>query len=162
MILLYVLLLFVISILCYFFFAPFYLEINTVTNLYRIRFHYLVYLSFKIINDELITVLKIGFWEKQILLNDLRKIKKNKPFKSLKTTDVVKKMKRVLKSFEMTRCIISIDTGNIALNGILYPLFCLITFYSKKEISINFENVNKIDLQIKNNLAKLTWAYIKS
>ena len=118
-------------------------------------------------NDEWIVELKIGSWIKhyQVFKNKQAifqrfLFKKNRYTSQLSMKRFFKKLISVLKSFTVTQCQVSIDTGNMPLNGLLYPLFWLVSKYTKKQIEINFRNDTYISLQIKNNLARITWAYI--
>lgn len=165
---LYVLLVIIIFTLCYLFFAPFYFEINSVTKLVRVRFHKLASAELKFETNTIMLDIKFAWWKKQI---DVFAIKKNSnkefPAKKRKSEKskrkiLLKKIKAVIKSFQVTQCNVSIDTGDVQLNGILYPVFYLMSAYSKKNIKINFTNENVIILEIKNSLARMSWAYIRA
>ena len=113
------------------------------------------------------TELKILSWTKNYLLldkkqNGCKKVmsKKDKRKTSIVTKHVFKNVLSVFNSFTITQCQVSIDTGNMPLNGLLYPLFWFASRYVKHPVQINFKNENYICLQIKNNLARITWAYI--
>ena len=147
----------------YLFFAPFYLEINTSENMYRIRFHRLSSIRIRTLNTTLVAEFKIGPWKKTIDLFQTPEIPKTKPIKAKNKIHYhvsAKKMKAILKSFKITHCTILLDFGDDQLNGILFPLFYLLNRRLKQNISINFVNQNKIDLQIKNSLARIGWAYL--
>lgn len=163
MIVLLVLLFIVLIFFGYLFFAPFYVEINTTIGLYRLRFHRLASASLKVIDSRLITEIKLAGWTKQLHSPSIQNISKEK--KTEKKVKIEKpkiswqKIRKVIKSFRVNKCDISIDSGNMQLNGILYPLFFWISAWSKKNIRINFIDENKIVLEIENNLARLSWAY---
>ncbi|MFI5151337.1 MAG: hypothetical protein ACHQRM_16520 [Bacteroidia bacterium] len=155
----------------YLFFAPFYLEINTVSGLYSVRFHRLCTASIRIEDQSFVAEIKLPGWRKQI---DLMEIGTKKPTtkRAPKKTIAVKKKQPmsfsrkkiwgVLRSFKINTCEIVLDTGDMQLNGILYPLFFMLGCYSNKEIRINFLNENRIILQVRNSLARMSWAYISS
>jgi hypothetical protein len=73
-----------------------------------------------------------------------------------------KKMRLILKSFKIKKCFITIDTGNMPLNGMLFPWIYLLSIYTKKTVMINFSEKNIIILQIENSIARMLWAYFKS
>lgn len=161
------------AILCYILFAPFYLEIDSVHGFFRFRFHELASVDLRIVDYSLILHVKVTGWTKEI---DLFKVKKNakKRIDKKKKIDKKKGKKKtwmkvtpkkiiaVLKSFKINKCEILIDSGNVQLNGILYPIVYLVGFYSKKNISINFVDKNVIILEIENSVARMSRAYISS
>jgi hypothetical protein len=165
MIVVFVLLISVVAIVGYIFFAPFYFEINSNESLYRFRLSRL--LTLNIINDNNIFFIEIkivGITKRIELfgtkkaVDKIEKIKKKTKAKK-KFNISFKKIKAVLATFMIKKCDISIDTGDMTLNGILFPAFYLLSFYSGKNISINFEEKNEINLLIKNNFARMAWAY---
>jgi hypothetical protein len=165
MIFLPVLLFIVICTLVYLFFAPFYLEVNSRENLYRFRFHRLASVSLKMENDALILDGRIALWKKQV---DIFAVKKGQKLKSGKTLNKrmqgipIKKMLNMLKSFKVNKCYLTMDSGDMQLNGILYPFFYMISYYTGKNILINFKEENELIFEIENSLARMSWAYISS
>jgi len=55
-----------------------------------------------------------------------------------------------------------LDTGDMPLNGILFPWFYLFSRRVNHDVLINFNNENTIKLKIENSIARMLWAYIKS
>lgn len=154
-------------ILGYLFFAPFYIEINSIEGYFRVRFHTIAKVSFKIIDYSPVLEIRIAGWIKQIDLLKTKSKAKEKPAakkkkKKKKSNIRWRKFAGVLRSFKITQCDIIIDTGNIQLNGILYPVFYLMSFYSKKNIRINFIDENIIVLEIENSIARMSRAYLRS
>lgn len=168
MVFLGVLLISVVFVFIYLFFAPFYLQINTDSNLYQLRFHKIASANLKIGDDVILLDIKILWWYKRIDLFNIKSSPSEKlPNKNVKKEKVKpkimwRKIKAVLRSFKINSCIVSIDTGNVQLNGILFPFVYLFSVYVKKNIRINFINENKIILELENNLARMSWAYISS
>lgn len=164
---------FILFIFIYLLFAPFFVEIDSDTGLFRLRFHVLAS-AWLIINTESIFLnLKIGWWKKEIdllLRKEKKKYEPDMPFenwlqaekKSIPFHKTWKKIKAVVKSFRVTKCYIMIDTGNMPWNGILYPWFYLFSRRVNKNVMINFRGENTVILQIQNSLARMLWAYIKS
>ena len=172
MIVLYVVLFMVILIIGYLFFAPFYLELNSVQGLLRFRFHRLASVTAAIRNNTPVLEMRIAGWRRKMDLGEIKNFANKKSYgrKQKIRQETVKKrrpipwrkIRRVLYSFKVNVCDISIDTGNMSLNGILFPVLYLFRLYSKKDISINFLDENRIILQIENSLARMSWAYISS
>ncbi|MFZ4613357.1 MAG: hypothetical protein ACOYNH_06710 [Bacteroidia bacterium] len=163
MVFLEVLIVFILISFFYLLFAPFYLEIESEINLYRFRFHRVASAKILIENSTLILQIKIAGWNRNIDLL-ASKIKKEKvaPVKRKSNTTKIKfrKLMAIIKSFKVNKCCISIDTGNMQLNGILYPLFFWINNFTGKEIRINFIGDNSVSLEVENNFARIFWAYI--
>ena len=157
--------LFITTILCYLLFAPFYLEVDSNKNLYRIRFHHLASLAIDASDQKLL--IKVMYWKKEI---DLLHVSQTKDKTAPKKTIVKPKkqkqkfswnqLKSVMMSFRINTCRITLDTGSVELNAWLYPIFYFIRIYSKKNITINFLNKNEVVLKIENNLARMAWAYL--
>lgn len=157
----------VLSIVMYVFFAPFFLEINSIHNLYRIRFHRIASVNIKIINNSLILETRVLGWVKQTdpFTNNNKRKRTQKPIHEIKKKKRKiswQKMRKLLASFKINACHISLDFGDMQLNGILYPLFYFISRYTKKNIKINFVEENYMILEIENSLARMSWAYISS
>lgn len=68
----------------------------------------------------------------------------------------------ILKSFELSHLRINLDTGNNSLNGIIFPFFFLISYFFKTNICVNFVGKNSLKIILKNNLARLSWAFFSS
>ena len=72
------------------------------------------------------------------------------------------KVKAVLQSFKWDKCNVSLNTGDMPLNGILFPVVYLIAFLTGKNIRINFLDETSVELKIRNSLAGMSWAFLKS
>jgi len=66
----------------------------------------------------------------------------------------------VIKSFKVRKCYVKVDTGNMQLNGILYPGFYLLSKATARTFEINFMNTNEIVLEIENNIARIIKVFI--
>lgn len=163
-----ILLLVVVLVLVYLFFVPFYIDIDSKKGLFRIRFGKLASANLDLTVNSIILVIKVLGFEKRIDLLERKKIiEKKREVKSLNLKREEKgvswkKVKGVLTSFKVNKFDISIDTGDMQLNGILYPVCGLLSFLSKKNIRINFIEENEIVVEIENNLARMSWAFISS
>lgn len=145
----------------YLLFAPFYLEINSAEGLYRIRFHRLFSARLMVADTSLKVEFKIAGWSRQIdVFTKTKQTKKRPPAKKKQPGISFKLIVAVIKSFKVNKCYVSIDTGSMQLNGILYPGFYFLSRYVGKTIEINFLNRNEIILEIKNNLARIIRVFI--
>lgn len=132
------------------------------------RFHRLASVSIYAEKNTLILQTKIAGWTRQtdlpakinILDERSPKDKKRKKIRPQKISWI--KIRGVLESFKVNKCNISVDSGDMQLNGILYPLFYFLSVYSGKDIRINFVGENEIILEIKNSIARIGLAYFRS
>jgi len=154
------------TVFCYLTFAPFYLEINSSKNLYRIRFDGLAFANLIITVNSLKVDLWIAGWRKQfnLLTKPIREKqeeksilskRKNKPFRI-----TFQKAKVILESFKVNKFCLNVDSGNLQLNGLLYPCFYWLSKYTNKPISINFINKNEVILELENNIARIAGSLI--
>ncbi|MDR3693947.1 hypothetical protein [Mucilaginibacter sp.] len=154
-----------IAVIGYVLFAPFFLEINSFNNFYGIRFLYLASANLILIDDRLKINIKAVGWHR--LMDPFAKSKKaeTKPVKQKKekkSNFSLPLVKALLKTFKIKKCFLDIDTGDVQVNGILYPIAYWLGTCTAKPISINFLHHNEINLEIENNMARLIKAYIYS
>lgn len=159
----------VLFFVLYVFFAPIYIEIDSLNGIYRIRFHRLLRVSLVMSDGSLWLDTRFLFWQRRIdLTASKQRDEKQKPGPETKRRKVKrqrfswKRMKAILGSFKVTRCYITFDTGYPALNGKLYPWVYLLGFYLQKNITVNFTGKNAVVLTIQNNLARITRAYLRN
>ena len=168
MVWLFSLLFIIVAIFSYLLFAPLYIEINSVNSLYAVRFHHLASAKLIFIDSSLKINLKIAGWKKQIDL--FHQLFERKPKKTPAEQQKKRKPKRfsfslikaILKSFRVNKCYLNIDTGDMQLNGILYPGFYWLGKYTGNPIGINFQDKNEIEVEIENNFARIIVAFIYS
>ena len=65
----------------------------------------------------------------------------------------------MVKSFEVKECYLNIDTRDMSWNGILYPMFYGLSRRTGKELYINFVDKNELRLTVRNNIARIGYAY---
>jgi len=161
----------ILFIIAYLLFAPFFLEIDSTTGLCRVRLHRLASAQLVLHDRSLFMKLKVAWWQKELDLLAPRKekspsteavIRTEKKKKQFQINKMLRKMKSVLKSFRIDKCYLTFDTGNMPLNGILYPSLYLLSQRTNKTVMINFWEENEIILQIENSVARMLWAYIRS
>ncbi len=161
----FLILIFIIAIIfSYLLFAPFYFEINSITGLCGIRFHHLASAGLIFTDDSLKIDIRIAGWNKQTYWPAITEGKKEKPVIIKKKKKPLKisfsMVKAILNSFKVNKCYLTIDSGNMQLNGILYPFFYWISKRTHKTIEINFLDKNEIILEIENNFARILKAFI--
>lgn len=161
-----ILILIVLLILSYLLFAPFVLEIDSNKGLYSIRFHRIISANLALEQETIFIKIKFAWWRKEINLLEpttkkpeqiIQTKHRNKSRKKLS----FKKMAGILKSFRIRKFLISVDTDNMQVNGIMYPICLLAQNISGRQIGINFVGENIIILKIENNIARIVWAFIK-
>ncbi len=162
MTILLVLLLIVLALAAYIFFAPFYFEIDNTRGLFRFRFHRLIFLDLRI-GDELALELSAFGWKKNLELHPGKKDPPNEKERSVsdgwkKRMPPLKKLLRVFRSFEFTKCYVRLDLGDMRLNGMMYPVFAWLRWYSHKDIEVSFTGTNIIIVEIRNSLARMSRA----
>lgn len=163
-----------IAVILYLLFAPIYLEIDSARDIYSIRFHRLAQAKMIILESSLMLQYNLLGFRKNIDLFHLTS--KQTKSKKLKTKgggyisfpnirnirSSFPKIRNIMSSFIVARCCISISAENIQLNAYLFPLFYLISHQTGKQIQINFIGENEIILTLKNRLARIVWAFIKT
>lgn len=156
----------------YLLFSTIVIDIDTTMAYYSIRFGKLLQLLLLTAPPINTVELKIAFWRKRLKIrtNYFEKISTNyqstnqsnrKTF-TTQPNFTLNKVIGIVKSFKLTRCNIILDTGNMPLNGFLFPWFYLLSIKLNKVIGINFNGRNSCILQVKNSIAQMLWAYIKA
>jgi hypothetical protein len=132
---------------------------------YGIRFHRLASSEIQFSDNSFFLILHIAGWEKRFDLlkqASLQSKKLNKKVIKKRRALSFNKIISVIRSFKIEKFVFSVDTGNMPVNGILFPLFFWLGESSKKQISINFYDENVLKLRVENNLARMIRAYIRS
>lgn len=150
-------------IIFYLLLAPFFVEIDSRNGvLLRIRFHLIASASLIFKEDSFFLLVKMAWWQKQVDMFAKRNRSKKTDVKRKKKPVPLRKIFAVIKSFRIKKLFVTIDTGDMPLNGLLYPVFYFLKFKTGKDVSINFTDENRIELQLKNNIARMMWAFIKT
>lgn len=108
---------------------------------------------------------RIFFFRKELNLSTMKrkpKMKKTKKEKhkrkNMNSRKMVMKGMRILKTFRATQWRISLDTGNNMYNAWLYPLNFII---GAEHCNVNFYGENYLVLNLKNNLGRILYAWIR-
>ena len=67
---------------------------------------------------------------------------------------------RMLKSFQVRRCDVGLDTGDDEINAQLIPVAYLLGRSSPCKVSINFVGINSCDVLVENRVIRLLWAFM--
>lgn len=148
-------------LVAYALFAPLTLEIDTNLRLYQFSISPIFKLWWAM--DDFLGHLEMSVFG----------IRKKLPFPKIHR-DVTKKKKgksglfkfnfhrfySVIRSFNVKKFIVNIDTGDMPLNGQLFPLMFLFSRITGKIFRINFIGKNEVTLIIKNNAFRILKAYI--
>lgn len=149
------------SLVLYVLFAAFYVEIDTPRGIYRVGFHR--FADMRILGEKgsVFVEWRIAFWTRRWDLMTIRTGKKAEqvPVRKKSRQIPLKKILAVVGSFRVTRCFVTMDTGNYAWNGMMFPVFFQVAYWSRQNISINFAGDNQLMLRIENTLARLLYAY---
>lgn len=151
--------------------APISINIDSKNAKYLIKWGGLGDFALVPAKDDWYLKLKIGFWEKKFFVFDLFKKSKEKaeikakPKKKKKRKETsffksFRKIRRVLKSFDVKVCKINLDTDDYYWNALLVPVFQSVNRGSAHRIAINFQNRNDIFLVVENRLIKVLYSVL--
>jgi len=143
-------------------FVPIQIFIDTDTGKYYVGLKGLAKASFEPDEKELLRVrLKVLFYEHYFY--PLTKPSKPKPTKSKKTKPKrrikFRKVVRLLKSFEVKRFTLDMDTGDYVVNAKMYPIFVFLNQYVAS-FHINFEDRNRLVMDIRNRPYRILKTFI--
>lgn len=141
-------------VVVYLLLVPIVLYVDTITDQYYLRLKGFAKATFEGNKEELIHVrLKVLFLNFSFypLRTSSFKIKKTKEAKVKKSQKKIgyRNGIRLLKSFQIKRFLLNIDTGNCIANAKLYPLFAFLN-YRIGGFNVNFEGKNQLVLHIQN------------
>lgn len=164
--LLYILSILLLLLIVYVLFVPVTLVIDTSTHQYYIKVKGLAKASIEADEHEIIKIrlrafrFDFFFYPLKVRSGD----KSDKSTKAVKQSTrksiPVKKVVRVLKSFEVVDFQLDIDTGNCIANAKLYPVFAFLNFYSRSALNVNFEGRNRVLLSIQNRPIRIIRSFI--
>jgi len=158
----------VLAVCSYLLFAPLYLQINSLNNFYGIRFHRIAYAQLLIADSSLIVSLWVAGWQKQFDLLAMsakrrqKRVQRKSRTKNKSAKGSFSRIKALVQSFSVTRCHLSVDLGDVEVNGVLYPAFYWLGRYTNRPVGINFSGKTEIDIELKNRIARLAIALISS
>lgn len=165
MTLLLVIIAILVLLLVYLLWLPILLNIDTEMNQYHIRLKGLALLNVEGDAKEIIRLnLKVFFMKftfyplrrkKKAEAKKLPSVEKKKNGKCV----AVKKILRIVRTFEVKKIVIDMDTGDYVMNAKLFPVFMLLNS-TKGSFRINFVDRNRLVLQIKNRPIRILKSFI--
>lgn len=155
-------LVFVVTILL----IPIRIKVDSNYHIYLVEWRHLFSAKLLWRNEEPIIFLKSFFWKKEIPLLNIQTTSKKKLPKEKKTSkrkkttfDFRKKIKPLLKSFQVRQFFINIDTDNYIWNAYLFPVFYFLK-NKERQLHINFQGDVEVLLEIQNRPIRILWILI--
>ena len=143
-------------------FVPFYFEIDSIQNSVILRYNHILYLSLIFIGNYPVMKLTIGGWSRhfKVLQFQPQKNKDQVPQHTKRRRLSFHKLRSLLKTFTITKFKLHFDLANNEWNGLLFPLCLWIAYRYQLDLRVNFKQENVFQIQLKNNMAHLLWAYL--
>ena len=163
MVVVYVILGLLTALVVYLLFAPFRLEINTTDGVLRARFHILARACVRNKNDTVFLEWCILGVRKDLDLRSAFPAKENAPPRrqQRKSSSIpFRKILSVVRSFKVNKVSLQFDTGDMALNGKLFPVFMGAGWLVRRDVRIIFNGNSELVLEIENNAFRLLRAYL--
>lgn len=167
MIAVYVILALLAALLAYLLTAPLRLEIDTSKGVLRVRFHALAGARLNATGNSLVLQWNIlGIHKDLDLLSILTEQKKDSDRARLekrrKNSPSIpfRKILAIIRSFKVRKFSLYIDTGDMELNGQLFPLLAGAGWFIHRDMRINFNGKNELVLDIENNALRVMRAYL--
>jgi hypothetical protein len=146
-------------------FLPVRLEIDSNREIFRITMTKAISFHLLIVDNEPAGRLKIFFWKKLFRLTPQKPKERREKIKTENSAPrkkfPLRKIVAALKSFRIKRLLIHFDTGDMAINGKLFPLFYALSYVLKRDIAVNFAGENQISVEIENNIARTVWSFVR-
>jgi len=155
----------------YLLFAPLFVEVDSEIGLFRIRLHHIASAALRLTASSLIIDLNVAGWKKPIdLLGGREKVRRKELKENGAKAKPIRKQRKisfrrvlaVLRSFKVKTCQVVADTGDMPLNGMLYPVFYWLSIWSGQAFRVSFNDENEVKLNIENNMARMLWTYFRT
>ena len=150
-------------VIVYVLFAPLLVEIDSRNSIYQFRMvpiFRLWWVSCEFFGQTEMSIFGI---HKKLTFSNLKEKANQLKIKSTKQLNFsFQQFFAILKSFKVQQCVVDIDTGNMPLNGKLFPVMFLLSGLTGETFHINFTGKNEVVLIVKNNIYSILKAYIKS
>lgn len=152
--------------------APLVLEFDTRRSVYRLDWWYLLRAWVEPAENDIFIHGQVLFFRRRWSLIELlarrreHKDETKKPKRKKKSGRFGwKNVKRLMKTFSVDRFDIAVDTGDVVLNAMLFPIAEVLHYVLNvrhKGFHINFIGDNHLDLKISNRAGRLAWAFVPS
>lgn len=149
------------------------IEISSLKNVYEVRFGRLFRAGFEIGEEGTIGIRIKYFFQKKyfsIIPPETNKKKKQKKPKEKgkegkrkkpPVKNIFRRILSLLKSFEVRRMHVNIDTDDYVLNSWLFPAAFFLKRKTGQNISVNFLGINEVDILLRNNLLRMGFAFLR-
>lgn len=158
-----------ISLLIWILIVPFTITIDSAKSLYELTLGKSIRANIFFTEEHLLVRIKVWFYNKDLVFPWIKlmssksntkeiDMKKPKTKRRLKIWDSGQKIKKVMRSFEIRKLWVNLDTGDSYYNSILYPIF----FFAKGSnyrLNINYLGENEFSLIARNRLSKILLAF---
>lgn len=149
--------------------APVWLEIDTEKEVYRAGFHWLLSISVSVRGGTLQMDMRFLRIKRKVVVDPSPR-ETEQPAKTKRRARKrrrpdglpVRKIIAVLRSFRIRELTLQLDTGDQPVNGLLYPLAAWLRHRTGHDIRIGFNGESRLVLRIRNNLARMLWAYLRA
>ena len=150
--------------------APLQLQIDTQANHYQLVWKSIGYGKLVMYPEKLGLKLKIFFWNLEWQLFPARRKKQRNPKSEPPTSRDKKKRRRpsvpiraMLRTFEVKRLRLHIDTDDFIINSYLYPVFYFLNRNrEERDLRINYHGEALFQLIVENRLYRLLFAFVRS
>jgi hypothetical protein len=148
-------------------FSPMVLQVDSPINHYMFRWG-MVRVQFIPASDDWFLRIKIAWWHRDFSILKLMAASKKKPVDSTtqkkptkRTRSFLsfKRMKSVIRTFQVRYFHLELDSDDFVTNAYLYPLFGVLSFSTCK-LMINFQGRNQCSFEIRNRVASVLSALI--
>ena len=149
--------------------APVVFEVDSERSLFRVRFHRLASAKIRLADSSIFLDLNIVGWKMPMDLlrpkaetGKARQMTPEKPPRKKSRHIPFRKIRAVIRSFRIKKCEMIIDTGDMPLNGMLFPVCYWLSLRSGKTFGMSFTGENVIQLEIQNSMGRMLSAYIRA
>ncbi|HRH49321.1 MAG TPA: hypothetical protein PLP23_11270 [Panacibacter sp.] len=145
-------------------FAPFEFDVDTRIREIKIAWWGIGNVAITYKHEEWFVTFRVFWFRKQLKLENIhppvKKIKQHKKRKAIKINiqNGLKSFIAVMRTFKVSACRLSLDTGDVILNAWLYPLN---HFIGLRYCNINFQGENYFVLKARNNIGRILYAWFR-
>ena len=153
------------AVLCYLLFMKLILYVDTANNEFYIQAKGLVKANIETHETELIQIkfrtlfLKFSFFPLRKSKKKKKKAKVDNTTVSKRRTIEIQKLLRIARTFKVDQLLVDVDTGDCITNAKLYPPFAFMNYYGG-QFSVNFENRNRLLLNVQNRPIRIIKSFI--
>lgn len=159
----------VVLVILYLMTAPVVFEVDSERDLYRVRFHRIASAGMRMTGSSLFVDINVFGWKKPIDLfqpgtrtDKTLNAQRQRVRKNVRRRIPFRKVLAIIRSFKINKCRVIIDTGDMPVNGMLFPVCYWVSKASGRKVEVSFTGENVILLEIQNSMARMLSAYVRS